>query len=212
MSSIKFTSRQKEIIKIVEKNQPVTGEEIAQILKMNKSTLRLDFSVLTKFNILIAKPKIGYSLAGSHFHYFSKEEIKEQDISEVMEVPTLINHDTNIKDAIINLFMYNTDILYAVDNNSLVGVVTKKDLLKISINGKDLEKIPVSLVITRMPNIIYLYSKSSIYDGIQKLNYHQIDNIPIVKNMEENGKNILKVIGQFSKTTACNLFFELLDK
>ena len=201
MSSIKFTSRQKEIIKIVEKNQPVTGEEIAQILKMNKSTLRLDFSVLTKFNILIAKPKIGYSLAGSHFHYFSKEEIKEQDISEVMEVPTLINHDTNIKDAIINLFMYNTDILYAVDNNSLV-----------SINGKDLEKIPVSLVMTRMPNIIYLYSKSSIYDGIQKLNYHQIDNIPIVKSMEENGKNILKVIGQFSKTTACNLFFELLDK
>ena len=201
MSSIKFTSRQKEIIKIVEKNQPVTGEEIAQILKMNKSTLRLDFSVLTKFNILIAKPKIGYSLAGSHFHYFSKEEIKEQDISEVMEVPTLINHDTNIKDAIINLFMYNTDILYAVDNNSLVGI-----------NGKDLEKIPVSLVMTRMPNIIYLYSKSSIYDGIQKLNYHQIDNIPIVKSMEENGKNILKVIGQFSKTTACNLFFELLDK
>ena len=108
--------------------------------------------------------------------------------------------------------MYNTDILYAIDNNSLVGVVTKKDLLKISINGKDLEKIPVSLVMTRMPNIIYLYSKSSIYDGIQKLNYHQIDNIPIVKSMEENGKNILKVIGQFSKTTACNLFFELLDK
>ena len=34
----------------------------------------------------------------------------------------------------------------------------------------------------------------------------------LVKSMEENGKNILKVIGQFSKTTACNLFFELLDK
>jgi CBS domain-containing protein len=212
VSTIKFTPRQKEIIKIVEKHQPVTGEEISQILKINKSTLRLDFSVLTKFNILMAKPKIGYSLAGSHFNYFSKEEIKEQDISEVMEVPTLISQDTNIKDAIINLFMYNTDILYAVDNNSLVGVVTKKDLLKISINGKDLEKIPVSLVMTRMPNVIYLYSKSSIYDGIQKLNYHQIDNIPIVKNEEQNGQNILKVIGQFSKTTACNLFFELLDK
>lgn len=212
MSTIKFTPRQKEIIKIVEKHQPVTGEEISQILKINKSTLRLDFSVLTKFNILMAKPKIGYSLASSHFHYFSKEEIKEQDISEVMEVPILISHDTNIKDAIINLFMYNTDILYAVDNNSLVGVVTKKDLLKVSINGKDLERIPVSLVMTRMPNVVYLYSKSSIYDGIQKLNYHQIDNIPIVKNETQDGQTILKVIGQFSKTTACNLFFELLDK
>ena len=212
MLSIKLTDRQKEIIKIVEEHQPVTGEEISNILKINKSTLRLDFSVLTKFNILLAKPKIGYSLADSHFQYFSKEEIKEQHISEVMEIPALINQETNIKDAIINMFVYNTDILYVTNDGSLTGIVTKKDLLKISINGKDLEKIPVSLVMTRMPNIIYLYSKSSIYDGIQKLNYHQIDNIPIVKNMEENGKNILKVIGQFSKTTACNLFFELLDK
>ena len=212
MLLIKLTSRQKEIIKIVEKHQPVTAEEISHILKINKSTLRLDFSVLTKFNILLAKPKIGYSLANSHFQYFSKEEIKEQHISEVMETPILINQDTNIKDAIISMFVYNTDILYIIDNGTLAGITTKKDLLKISINGKDLEKIPVSLIMTRMPNLIYLYSESSIYEGIKKLNFHQIDTIPIVKNETHEGKNILKVIGQFSKTTACNLFFELLDK
>lgn len=212
MIIIKFTPRQKEIIRIVEKHQPVTGEEISQILKINKSTLRLDFSVLTKFNILLAKPKIGYSLASSHFHYFSKEEIKGQNISEVMEVPCLINQDMNIKDAIINLFVYNTDILYVTLDNSLVGVCTKKDLLKISINGTDLEKIPVSIVMTRMPNVIYLYSDSSIYEGIEKLNFHQIDNIPIIRNEIDEGKNVLKVIGQFSKNTACKLFYELLDK
>lgn len=212
MLLIKLTSRQKEIIKIVEKHQPITAEEISHILKINKSTLRLDFSVLTKFNILLAKPKIGYSLANSHFQYFSKEEIKEQHISEVMETPILINQDANIKDAIISMFVYNTDILYIIDNGTLAGITTKKDLLKISINGKDLEKIPVSLIMTRMPNLIYLYSESSIYEGIKKLNFHQIDTIPIVKNETHEGRSILKVIGQFSKTTACNLFFELLDK
>ena len=197
MLLIKLTSRQKEIIKIVEKHQPITAEEISHILKINKSTLRLDFSVLTKFNILLAKPKIGYSLANSRFQYFSKE---------------VINQDANIKNAIISMFVYNTDILYIIDNGTLAGITTKKDLLKISINGKDLEKIPVSLIMTRMPNLIYLYSESSIYEGIKKLNFHQIDTIPIVKNETHEGKNILKVIGQFSKTTACNLFFELLDK
>ena len=212
MISIKFTDRQKKIIKIVEEHQPITGDEISTILKINKSTLRLDLSVLTKFNILLAKPKIGYSLASSHFYYFSKEEIKGRLISEVMEVPTLIDEKTSIKDAIINIFMYNTNILYVTRNNYLCGLATKKDLLKISINGKDMDKIPVSLIMTRMPNLVYLFPESTIYDGIKKINYHEINTIPVVKSEEYDNDIGLKVIGQFSKTTACNLFYELLNK
>lgn len=56
-----LTERQKEIIDIVRKYQPITGKEIGERLYLTRSALRTDFSILTKMNILESKPKIGYS-------------------------------------------------------------------------------------------------------------------------------------------------------
>lgn len=55
-----LTDRQKKIIEIVKKNQPIKGDDIAKELGVTRSALRTDFSILTKENIIEAKVKKGY--------------------------------------------------------------------------------------------------------------------------------------------------------
>ena len=55
-----MTDRQKKIIEIVKKNQPIKGDDIAKELGVTRSALRTDFSILTKENIIEAKVKKGY--------------------------------------------------------------------------------------------------------------------------------------------------------
>lgn len=62
---MKLTARQEEIIKIVKKEQPISGDKIAASLGLTKPTLRSDLAVLTMTGILDAKPKVGYFFSGS---------------------------------------------------------------------------------------------------------------------------------------------------
>ena len=66
----------------------------------------------------------------------------------------------------------------------LVGAVSRKDFLKISIGGTDIHKVPVGVIMTRMPNIIYGYQDDSAYALAKKIIEHEIDSIPIVENIE----------------------------
>ncbi|MFZ2506112.1 MAG: HTH domain-containing protein, partial [Trichococcus flocculiformis] len=51
---MELTDRQKQIIEIVKKQQPISGEKIASILGFARATLRPDFSLLTMSGILQA--------------------------------------------------------------------------------------------------------------------------------------------------------------
>lgn len=62
---MKLTKRQKEIVEIVKKDQPVSGEKISELLDVSRATLRSDLSFLTLVGILKASPKVGYTYAGS---------------------------------------------------------------------------------------------------------------------------------------------------
>ena len=44
---MKLTKRQKEIVEIVKKDQPVSGEKISELLDVSRATLRSDLSFLT---------------------------------------------------------------------------------------------------------------------------------------------------------------------
>ena len=59
-----LTPRQEEIIRIVMKSQPITGDEIAKELSLTRSALRTDFSVLTSSGILKSKTRVGYVYQG----------------------------------------------------------------------------------------------------------------------------------------------------
>ena len=85
------------------------------------------------------------------------------------------------------------------------------DFLKNAIGGTDINKVPVGVIMTRMPNIICGYADDSAYDLAKKIIEHEIDSIPIVEKIETSTKEKikLKIIGKISKTNITKLFVKL---
>ena len=66
------------------------------------------------------------------------------------------------------------------------------------------------VIMTRMPNIICANENDNAYDLAKKIIEHEIDSIPVVKSyMNNEGKNIIQIIGKVSKTNITKLFVKL---
>ena len=73
--------------------------------------------------------------------------------------------------------------LFIENNGVLVGAVSRKDFLKNAIGGTDIHKVPVGVIMTRMPNIVCGSTEDSAYDLAKKIIEHEIDSIPIVEKI-----------------------------
>ena len=197
-----LTERQKEIIDIVRKYQPITGKEIGERLYLTRSALRTDFSILTKMNILESKPKIGYS-------YIEKKD--SEKVKDIMSPSITVDTNLSVYETILNIFSKDVGTIFITEQDSLVGVVSRKDLLKIAIGRTDIEKIPINIIMTRMPNIIYAEENETILESVKKLLKHQIDSLPVVRIEEKNGKKIYHTVGRLTKTNITKLFMETLS-
>ncbi|MHD0319017.1 CBS domain-containing protein [uncultured Fusobacterium sp.] len=198
-----LTERQKEIIDIVKKYQPITGKEIGERLYLTRSALRTDFSILTGMKILESKPKIGYS-------YIEKKD--SEKVKDIMGPSITVDTNLSVYETILNIFSKDVGTIFITDQGSLVGVVSRKDLLKIAIGRTDIEKIPINIIMTRMPNIIYAEENESILESVKKLIKHQIDSLPVVRIEEKGGKKIYHTVGRLTKTNIAKLFMETLSK
>lgn len=197
-----LTERQKEIIDIVRKYQPITGKEIGERLYLTRSALRTDFSILTKMNILESKPKIGYS-------YIEKKD--SEKVKDIMSPSITVDTNLSVYETILNIFSKDVGTIFITEQDSLVGFVSRKDLLKIAIGRTDIEKIPINIIMTRMPNIIYAEENETILESVKKLIKHQIDSLPVVRIEEKNGKKIYHTVGRLTKTNITKLFMETLS-
>src|SRR5690625_981445 len=111
-------------------------------------------------------------------------------------------------DAIYALFLEDVGTLFVVDNHScLIGVLSRKDLLRASIGNQDLNKVPVHMIMTRMPNVTICDQDDLLIDAAQKLITNQIDGLPVIKDT----KNGPEVIGRITKTTVTKVFVELVN-
>ncbi|HJH06888.1 MAG TPA: helix-turn-helix transcriptional regulator [Fusobacterium ulcerans] len=198
-----LTERQKEIIDIVKKYQPITGKEIGERLYLTRSALRTDFSILTGMKILESKPKIGYS-------YIEKKD--SEKVKDIMGPSITVDTNLSVYETILNIFSKDVGTIFITDQGSLVGVVSRKDLLKIAIGRTDIEKIPINIIMTRMPNIIYAEEDETILESVKKLIKHQIDSLPVVRTEEKGGKKIYHTVGRLTKTNIAKLFMETLSK
>ncbi|AVQ28376.1 MULTISPECIES: CBS domain-containing protein [Fusobacterium] len=198
-----LTERQKEIIDIVKKYQPITGKEIGERLYLTRSALRTDFSILTGMKILESKPKIGYS-------YIEKKD--SEKVKDIMGPSITVDTNLSVYETILNIFSKDVGTIFITDQGSLVGVVSRKDLLKIAIGRTDIEKIPINIIMTRMPNIIYAEEDETILESVKKLIKHQIDSLPVVRIEEKGGKKIYHTVGRLTKTNIAKLFMETLSK
>ena len=205
---MKFTNRQEEIIKIVKAGGPITSEAIAEKLGVTRAALRADLAILTMTGTLDARPKVGYVYLGKKVDGDILENISKIRVGDIMSKPVTVNDDTMVYDAIVHLFV---GTLFVESNGSLVGAVSRKDFLKIAIGGTDIHKVPVGIIMTRMPNIIYGTVEDSAYTLAKKIIEHEIDSIPIVEKSydSDDEKFNLKIVGKISKTNITKLFVNL---
>lgn len=207
-----LSSRQEEIISLVKENQPITSEALAERLGVTRAALRADLAVLTMIGTLAARPKVGYVYLGESSAGLVYEYISKIKVSEIMSKPITVSEDTMVYGAIVFLFLNDVGTLFVENNGVLTGAVSRKDFLKISIGGTDIHKVPVGVIMTRMPNIICANENDNAYDLAKKIIEHEIDSIPVVKSyMNNEGKNIIQIIGKVSKTNITKLFVKLGD-
>ena len=192
-----LTERKKKILTMLKEKSLLSGDEIAKNLNVTKSALRTDFSILTTLKLITSKQNKGYS-------YNNKcTTIKVRDC---MSPQNSIDIRTSVYDAIIHLFNYDLGTLVVVENEKLVGIISRKDLLKAALNKKNIEKTPVSMIMTRMPNIVHCFEDDNITEAIEKLIKHEIDSLPVLR--KEKGK--LSLVGRFTKTNVTKLFYQEL--
>lgn len=211
MREIRLSSRQEAIVKMVKEEGPITGEQIAQALNLTRATLRPDLAILTMAGILDARPRVGYYYRGKAAPPLG-EMFKEFKVKDFNSVPVVVKDNTSLYDAIVTIFMEDVDTLIVVnDKGYLEGVLSRKDLLKITLGQMDLYKVPVSVMMTRMPNVVTVTQDDSVYAAAKKLVEHEIDALPVIKPVQENGKTFFQVIGRLSHTNLAKLLVELAE-
>ncbi len=199
---MELSKRQEEILSIIKKNQPITGEEIAINLGLSRSTLRTDLEVLTILGYLEAKPKVGYVIKKQQNTYY-----KDKRVEEVMSVAIVINERKSLHDAIVSIFLEDVGSLFVSGEKGLTGIISRKDIVKAMMGGVDLHSMPVSMIMTRMPNVITLEGNSLVSEAVHKLIVHEIDSLPVVEYKEGN----VNIIGRFTKTNVTRLFYEIIN-
>jgi CBS domain-containing protein len=211
VSPIQLTPRQEQIIKIVKTHAPITGEQIAILLNVRRATLRPDLTVLTMSELLDARPRVGYYLSGKTPRGLAADQLRQMKVDEVKAVPVVVKGSATVYDSIVALFTEDVGTLFIVTPEGyLEGAVSRKDLLKVALGQVELHKIPVRVVMTRVPNVVTVTGDEFVYDAARKLMEHEVDSLPVVAlECDEKDREHLKVTGRFTKTTVTRVFIEL---
>lgn len=192
---MELSDRQKEIISIVKENEPISGDSIAKKLGLAKATLRSDLAILNMTGILDARPKVGYFYSGQSVEPLLFEKLYNNRVDSIMAIPLIVKQNISIYDAITTLFMYDVGSLYVInEEENLAGIISRKDLLRATINNTQLTNTPVAVVMTRMPNIITITKDIRILDAGYLLMQHKVDSLPVV-----DSSNSMKIVGKITK-------------
>lgn len=158
---------------------------------------------------LDARPRVGYFYTGKSGTQLLTENLQKIYVKDYQSIPVVVNENISVYDAICTMFLEDVGTLFVVDQNTvLVGVLSRKDLLRASIGKQELSTIPVNIIMTRMPNITMCEREDLLIDIAKKLIEKQIDALPVVRK-SENG---FEVIGRVTKTNITKAFVALGDE
>lgn len=206
VSTIELNKRQEIILEIVKESGPITGEQIADQLNLTRATLRPDLAILTMAGFLDARPRVGYFYTGKSGTQLLTENLQKLYVKDFQSIPVVVSENVSVYDAICTMFLEDVGTMFVVDHESkLVGVLSRKDLLRASIGKQELTNIPVNIIMTRMPNITMCKKEDLLIDIAQKLIEKQIDALPIVRETE----NGYEVVGRITKTNITKAFLSL---
>jgi DeoR family transcriptional regulator, catabolite repression regulator len=119
----------------------------------------------------------------------------------------VIRENVTVYDAIVSLFLEDVGTLFVVDEEGILqGVVSRKDFLKTALSGGDMHKMPVAVIMTRLPHIHTISEDATVMDAVQQICEHEIDALPVVR---PHGRSAYKVVGRITKTNLARLLLEL---
>jgi CBS domain-containing protein len=197
----------------VQKHAPVTGDQIADMLGISKPTIRTDLSVLVMLELLDAKPKVGYFPGTALLPQGqSIVQLQQTKVRDIQGMPIIVRDTVTVHDAVVTLFLENVGSLIVADEEStLLGIVSRKDLLKVTLGNPNVSTMPISLVMTRQPNLITTEPDEFALEAARKMIQHQVDSLPVViPHQEPDGRLRVEVVGRITKTSMTRLLLDLI--
>lgn len=205
---MKLSKRQEQIAQIVREEGPVTGSAIAEHLEVTRSALRSDLSVLTMLGVLDARPNVGYYYVGLSKETQTAERLKSFLVSDVLSQAVVVSGETSLYDTIVTIFTEDVGTILVCDDSYLVGVVSRKDLLRASMGQTDSHAMPISMIMTPVSKVIAVEPTDTLVEAAQKMIDYEVDCLPVVVREDVGNKKRLKVVGRVSKTTVAKVFLE----
>ena len=205
---VKLSKRQEQIAQIVREEGPVTGSAIAEHLEVTRSALRSDLSVLTMLGVLDARPNVGYYYVGLSKETQTAERLKSFLVSDVLSQAVVVSGETSLYDTIVTIFTEDVGTILVCDDSYLVGVVSRKDLLRASMGQTDSHAMPISMIMTPVSKVITVEPTDTLVEAAQKMIDYEVDCLPVVVREDVGTKKRLKVVGRVSKTTVAKVFLE----
>lgn len=157
-----------------------------------------------------AKPKVGYFLGTSLSTAAMKNSLSEMKVKNVQSVPVVVRETSTVQDAVVTLFLENAGSLFVVnEDGALSGVVSRKDLLKVTLGNANAGSMPISFVMTRVPNIITVHPEDSVIAAAEKMMKHEVDSLPVVRITADEKA---EVVGRVTKTTMTRVLLEVAQQ
>ena len=193
---VKLSKRQEQIAQIVREEGPVTGSAIAEHLEVTRSALRSDLSVLTMLGVLDARPNVGYYYVGLSKETQTAERLKSFLVSDVLSQAVVVSGETSLYDTIVTIFTEDVGTILVCDDSYLVGVVSRKDLLRASMGQTDSHAMPISMIMTPVSKVITVEPTDTLVEAAQKMIDYEVDCLPVVVREDVGNKKRLKVVGR----------------
>ncbi|ADC87442.1 CBS domain-containing protein [Staphylococcus sp. HMSC068D08] len=159
---------------------------------------------------LEARPRVGYFYSGKSKNKIFKDQLRQYNVKDYMSHPVVVKGDMTVYDAICTIFLEDASTLFIVNNNNdFIGICSRKDLLRASMIGEDIHTMPISINMTRMPNVTYLEESELVVYAANQMIEKEIDALPVVRKKDNNK---YEVVGRISKTTITKLFVSLFKE
>ncbi len=188
----------------------MTGEQLAERLGVSRAALRPDLAILIMSGVLDARPKVGYYYTGKGAFSMLMEEIARYKVRDVQSVPVVVAATASAYDTIVTMFLEDVGTVFVVEPGGILkGVVSRKDLLKVAMGSRDLQKIPVQVLMTGMSKMIITDPDEPILAAAKKLVDGEIDSLPVVRPMGTADEKAFEVVGRLTKTNITRLLVEM---
>ena len=210
MFYILLTPRQERIIEMVKAGGPLTGEQLAERVGVSRAALRPDLAILIMSGVLDARPKVGYYYTGKGAFNMLTEEISRYRVRDIQSVPVVVSTTTSAYDTIVAMFLEDVGSIFVVEPGGILrGVASRKDLLKAAMGSRDLQKIPVKVLMTGMSKMIMTDPEESVLAAAKKLVDGEIDSLPVVRPLGVEADKAFEVVGRVTKTNITRLLVEM---